>query len=166
MDTFVTVSGSHHGLPDNRGGRARGRWAETGQERERDRRGRKSGKKDARKKLKAEERRRSEREREREGTFFLVAAAEEENEGPPGTERQGARRMSCCAHRGVDPRPLGRSYAVVSVPLSHGRVYIRVLTAFKLQSYIEKWASAVLSSLFSPFSLHSSVKTTGVRFSE
>lgn len=106
------------------------------------------------------------REREREGTFFLVAAAEEENEGPPGTERQGARRMSCCAHRGVDPRPLGRSYAVVSVPLSHGRVYIRVLTAFKLQSYIEKWASAVLSSLFSPFSLHSSVKTTGVRFSE
>ena len=77
-------------------------------------------------------------ERERKETFFLVAAAEEENEGPPGTEGQGARRMSCCAHRGVDPRPLGRSYAVVSVPLSHGHVYIRVLTAFKLQLYIEK----------------------------
>ena len=68
----------------------------------------------------------------------MVAAAEEENEGVEGAGGQGARRMSCCAHRGVDPRPLGRSYAVVSVPLSHGHVYIRVLTAFKLHPCIEK----------------------------
>lgn len=75
----------------------------------------------------------------------MVAAAEEENEGPPGTGRQGAKRMSCCAHRGVDPRPLGRSYAVVSVPLSHGHVYIRVLTAFKLQSRNRKMSRLLYS---------------------
>lgn len=39
--------------------------------------------------------------------------------------------MSCCAHRGVDPRPLGRSCAVVSVPLSHGHVYVVASTASK-----------------------------------
>ena len=47
-----------------------------------------------------------------------------------------ARRMSCCAHRGVDPRPLGRSYAVVSVPLSHGHVYVVASTASKPLSYV------------------------------
>jgi len=44
--------------------------------------------------------------------------------------------MSCCAHRGVDPRPLGRSYAVVSVPLSHGHVYVVASTASKPLSYV------------------------------
>lgn len=44
--------------------------------------------------------------------------------------------MSCCAHRGVDPRPLGRSYTVVSVPLSHGHVYVVAPTASKPLSYV------------------------------
>jgi len=63
-------------------------------ERERERINRKKGKNRERPEKRdnqARERKRNKRERRREGTFFLVAAAKEESEGPPCTQgREGS----------------------------------------------------------------------------